>query len=108
MILFFCAVVVVIKLIGTGIAAKMFGRPWPVVAASSFVLAQVGEFAFILEKIGREAGLTPADRGEDGSQVFIAVTVLLIAITQLLFSAGRRVQRSMEARADDESQIAQA
>jgi CPA2 family monovalent cation:H+ antiporter-2 len=74
-ILFFCVVVVVVKIVATGVAARMSKRPWPVVAASSFVLAQVGEFAFILEKIGREAGLTPADRGEDGSQVFIAVTV---------------------------------
>jgi len=89
-------------------AVTLFGRPWPVIAASSFVLAQVGEFAFILEKIGREAGLTPADRGEDGSQVFIAVTVLLIAITPLLFSAGRRMQRSMEDRSDEDSQTALA
>jgi CPA2 family monovalent cation:H+ antiporter-2 len=100
-ILFFCVVVVVVKLIGTGVAAKLFKRPWPVVAASSFVLAQVGEFAFILEKIGRDAGLTPADRGEDGSQVFIAVTVALIAITPVLFNVGRRVQQSMERDASD-------
>ena len=70
------------------------------------MLAQVGEFAFILEKIGREAGLTPADRGEDGSQVFIAVTVVLIAITPVLFSVGRRVQRSMEDGTDKTSQPA--
>jgi CPA2 family monovalent cation:H+ antiporter-2 len=95
-ILLFCVVAVVIKLTGTGVAARVFRRSWPVVAASSFVLAQVGEFAFILEKIGREVGLAPADRGEDGSQVFIAVTVAPIAITPLLFSVGRRVQRSME------------
>ncbi|MGI9622630.1 MAG: cation:proton antiporter [Acidimicrobiales bacterium] len=94
-ILFFCVVVVAIKLIATGVAARVFGQPWPVVAASSFVLAQVGEFAFILEKIGRDAGLTPADRGEDGSQVFIAVTVVLIAVTPLLYDTGRRVQAAM-------------
>jgi CPA2 family monovalent cation:H+ antiporter-2 len=94
-ILFFCALAVVIKLISTGIAAKVFGQPWPVAAASSFVLAQVGEFAFILEKIGRDAGLTPADRGDDGSQVFIAVTVVLIALTPLLYSTGRRLQAAM-------------
>jgi CPA2 family monovalent cation:H+ antiporter-2 len=94
-ILFFCALVVVIKLVSTGIAAKVFGQPSPVAVASSFVLAQVGEFAFILEKIGRDAGLTPADRGDDGSQVFIAVTVVLIALTPLLYSTGRRLQAAM-------------
>ena len=38
----------------------------------------------------------------------IAVTVLLIAITPLLFSAGRRMQRPMEDRADEDSQTALA
>jgi CPA2 family monovalent cation:H+ antiporter-2 len=97
-VLFFCAVVVVVKVIGTGLAAKVFGLPLPVVAASSLVLAQVGEFAFILEQIGRDAGLTPAARGADGSQVFIAVTVVLVAVTPGLFEAGRRLQRFLEQR----------
>ena len=98
-VLFFCAVVIVVKVVGTGIAAKVFGIPIPVVAASSLVLAQVGEFAFILEQIGRDAGLTPVGRGADGSQVFIAVTVLLIAVTPGLFTAGHRLQRRLEQRA---------
>ena len=33
----------------------MFKRPFPVVVSSAFVLAQIGEFSFILEKIGRDA-----------------------------------------------------
>jgi CPA2 family monovalent cation:H+ antiporter-2 len=98
-VLFFCAVVIVVKVVGTGIAAKVFGIPIPVVAASSLVLAQVGEFAFILEQIGRDAGLTPVGRGADGSQVFIAVTVVLIAVTPGLFTAGHRLQRRLEQRA---------
>ena len=94
-VLLFCGVVVAIKFVTTGVAAAVFGRPLPVVAASAFVLAQIGEFSFILEKIGRENGLTPMDRGDDGSQVFIAVTVILIALTPGLFAIGRGAHRRL-------------
>jgi CPA2 family monovalent cation:H+ antiporter-2 len=67
-----------------------------VVVSSAFVLAQIGEFSFILEKIGRDAGLTPSGRGEDGSQIFIAATVILIALTPMLFSIGKGLQHRLE------------
>jgi CPA2 family monovalent cation:H+ antiporter-2 len=95
-ILFMCLVVVVVKVLATGTAAAVFGRPFPVVASSAFVLAQIGEFSFILEKIGRDAGLTPSGRGEDGSQIFIAATVILIALTPVLFSVGKGLQHRLE------------
>jgi CPA2 family monovalent cation:H+ antiporter-2 len=53
-------------------------------------LAQIGEFSFILENVGREAGLTPFDRGANGSQTFIAAAVLLIALTPALKAIGDR------------------
>jgi CPA2 family monovalent cation:H+ antiporter-2 len=59
-------------------------------------LAQIGEFSFILEKIDRDAGLTPSGRGEDGSQIFIAATVILIALTPVLFSLGKDLQYRLE------------
>jgi CPA2 family monovalent cation:H+ antiporter-2 len=99
-ILFFCLVVVAVKVIGTGTAAAIFRRPFPVVVSSAFVLAQIGEFSFILEKIGRDAGLSPAGRGDEGSQIFIAVTVILIAFTPLLFSIGKGLQHRLEDRSD--------
>jgi CPA2 family monovalent cation:H+ antiporter-2 len=92
-ILFVCMAIVVIKLIGTGVAVRLFKRPVAVAVSSAFILAQIGEFSFILEKIGREAGLSPAGRGEEGSQIFIAATVILIALTPLLFKVGETVGR---------------
>jgi CPA2 family monovalent cation:H+ antiporter-2 len=80
LILFFCVVVIATKLIATGAAAKIFKRPIGVVASSAFLLAQIGEFSFILQKVGAVAGLAPADRGDEGTQVFIAVAVILIAV----------------------------
>jgi CPA2 family monovalent cation:H+ antiporter-2 len=99
-ILFMCLAAVVVKVIATGAAAAVFKRPFPVVVSSAFVLAQIGEFSFILEKIGREAGLTPSGRGEDGSQIFIAATVILIALTPVLFSVGKGLQHRLEDRSD--------
>jgi CPA2 family monovalent cation:H+ antiporter-2 len=99
-ILFMCLAAVVVKVIATGAAAAVFKRPFPVVVSSAFVLAQIGEFSFILEKIGRDAGLTPSGRGEDGSQIFIAATVILIALTPVLFSVGKGLQHRLEDRSD--------
>ena len=80
--------VLVIKTLTTAVAVRLLGRPWPVVAASALTLAQVGEFSFVLESVGRDAGLTPAGLGESGSQVFIATTVVLMVATPLLSRLG--------------------
>lgn len=101
LVLFFCLVVLVVKLVATGTAARLLKRPIPVVASSAFLLAQIGEFSFILEKVGRDAGLSPADRGDDGTQVFIAVAVVLIAVTPFLSKAGKWSQRRLERRANE-------
>jgi CPA2 family monovalent cation:H+ antiporter-2 len=105
-IVFFCLVVVAIKLVGTGVAAAVLKRPLPVVVSSAFVLAQIGEFSFILEKIGTDAGLSPAGRGEDGTQVFIAVTVILIAFTPVLLNLGKSFQARLARSEDTTAEIA--
>lgn len=82
---------VVVKLVGTGVAARVFHRPGPVVVASALLLAQIGEFSFVLQQNGRAAGLSPAGVGEAGSQAFIATAVLLFVLTPLLDGVGRRL-----------------
>jgi CPA2 family monovalent cation:H+ antiporter-2 len=67
---------------------------------SALLLAQVGEFSFVLETEGRAAGLSPAGLGEDGSQTFIAASVLLLLATPALAGLGRRVEQRLEARHD--------
>jgi len=47
-------------------------------------------------RVGQHAGLTSSGRGEDGSQVFIAATVILIALTPVLFSVGKGLQHRLE------------
>lgn len=70
------ALVLVVKLLTTAAAAIAVRRTRQAVIAVSLLLAQVGEFSFVLERAGRSVGLTPAGLGDDGSQAFIAATVL--------------------------------
>lgn len=83
------AVVVVIKVTTTAVAVAALREPASVTAAAAFGLAQVGEFSFVLEGVGRQAGLTPAGLGETGSQTFIAATVVLMLATPGLSALGR-------------------
>jgi monovalent cation:H+ antiporter-2, CPA2 family len=80
--------VVVIKVLTTGLSARLLGYPTPVAAAAAFTLAQVGEFSFVLERAGRELGLAPAGLGDRGSQTFIAASVVLMVATPLLARGG--------------------
>ncbi|MEM9203522.1 MAG: cation:proton antiporter [Actinomycetota bacterium] len=74
------AAVVAIKLATTALAAAILGRPKSVVFASALVLAQVGEFSFVLERAGEDVGLVPAGI-DGGADAFIAVTVFLMVLS---------------------------
>jgi CPA2 family monovalent cation:H+ antiporter-2 len=104
LVLALAAGTVLAKAVATGVAAKVFRRPGPVIATSALLLAQVGEFSFVLQQNGQAAGLSPAGAGEDGSQAFIATAVLLFVLTPVLDFGGRRagdwLQRRAVARGD--------
>lgn len=82
--------VLVVKAITAGVAARALGEPFAVAAASGLLLAQVGEFSFVLERAGSDVGLSPAGLGADGSQGFIAAAVLLLVATPWLAQGGVR------------------
>lgn len=65
---------------------------------SALLLAQIGEFSFVLEIEGRAVGLSPLGFGADGSQAFIAASVLLLIATPALAAVGRALERSMDAK----------
>jgi CPA2 family monovalent cation:H+ antiporter-2 len=92
LILAVVAGVVLLKTVITGMAARLLRYPAPTVAATAFLLAQIGEFSFVLERVGRAAGLYPAGVENTGGQTFIATTVLLMAVTPLLAKAGRALE----------------
>ncbi|MEM1054991.1 MAG: cation:proton antiporter [Bacteroidota bacterium] len=99
------AAVFVIKLAATYTALKINGTATPVAAAGALWLAQVGEFSFVLERAGREAGLSPLGMGEAGAQAFIASTVVLMALTPIIAPMSSRLTAKLRQR--DESKVDQ-
>ncbi|MEM6337226.1 MAG: cation:proton antiporter, partial [Bacteroidota bacterium] len=98
--------VLLIKLLTTGLSLKIMGYGWPVTAGSAFMLAQVGEFSFVLERAGRQVGLYPAGMEEVGAQAFIATTVVLMIATPTLMKLGGRAtswlgQRELQQEVDE-------
>lgn len=87
--------VLVIKVLTTGISVRALGYKTPVAAASALMLAQIGEFSFVLERAGREVNLFPAGMGEAGSQTFIAATVVLMVATPFLMRLGDKLSNKM-------------
>ncbi|HKX84975.1 MAG TPA: cation:proton antiporter [Pyrinomonadaceae bacterium] len=82
------AVVLVIKVVTTWISVRALGYSTPIAAASALMLAQIGEFSFVLERAGREVGLFPVGSSTNGSQTFIAATVVLMVATPFLMRIG--------------------
>jgi monovalent cation:H+ antiporter-2, CPA2 family len=83
--------IIVLKALITGFGIKVLGYPMSTAITSGLLLTQIGEFSFVLERTGRELGLSPAGFGEDGAQTFIAATVLLMGATPFLASLGERL-----------------
>src|SRR5262249_55664084 len=83
-------------IVTTGVSVMALGYKLPVAAASALMLAQIGEFSFVLQRAGLAAGLTTAGRGETGSQAFIAGTVVLMVLTPFLMQIGSKTGRRLE------------
>ncbi len=65
----------------------LIGQPWHHAFVAGIVLAQIGEFSFLLSVVGVEAGvISPED-----SRLVIAVTVLSLALSPLWVITGRRL-----------------
>ncbi len=92
------AAALVVKIVTTGVSVLALGYRLPVATASALMLAQIGEFSFVLERAGREAGLSPAGLAESGSQSFIAGTVVLMVLTPFLMQIGSRLAGRIEMR----------
>ncbi|MGH9461446.1 MAG: cation:proton antiporter [Vicinamibacteria bacterium] len=97
-VLAFVAAVLLVKVVTTTASVAALRYPVPVAAASGLMLAQVGEFSFVLERAGREVGLSPVGNANVGSQAFLAATVVLMAGTPLLSSIGARFASAIERR----------
>ena len=62
-------------------------------AAVGLLLAQVGEFAFVLQRVGAGAGLNFAGAADGGEQPFVASSVVLLLLTPLMVWTAARLAR---------------
>ena len=92
------AFVVVVKFLVTAVSVAVLRPGTGVTIATALLLAQVGEFSFVLQGVGEDAGLSPAGLGEDGRQAVVATTVLLMLATPLLAGLGRGAERRWQPR----------
>ncbi len=96
------ALVIAVKVASTGASVLALGYGVPIAASTGLLLAQVGEFSFVLERAGREVGLYPLGLAQEGSQAFIAGTVLLMVLTPLLAKLGGGIGQRVEQRQREE------
>ena len=98
LVLLVVAGVLILKAGITTLSARALGYPLGTALAAGLILAQVGEFSFVLERAGREVSLFPAGLAETGGQTFIAATVLLMGVTPFLAGLGSALGRRLEPR----------
>ncbi|REJ82016.1 MAG: hypothetical protein DWQ36_20130 [Acidobacteria bacterium] len=78
---------VAVKLVTTGVAVALLGYSRRIVALAALLLAQVGEFSFVLLALGRTYELIdPAIY-----QVLLSAAVLTLVVTPLLIAVGPRL-----------------
>lgn len=85
--------------------ARLLGYPTEIAVRSALLLAQVGEFSFVLVQLVRGRNVLP----EQLERIFLVVAALSIAITPALSAAGRtfaRRKRPDERRTDGDREVA--
>jgi CPA2 family monovalent cation:H+ antiporter-2 len=92
------AVVLIVKFATTGASVLSLGYKLPVAVTTGLMLAQIGEFSFVLERAGREFGLSPAGMEARGSQIFIATSVALMILTPFLSQLGAKLSERLSKR----------
>ena len=97
--------VLLIKVLATGLSLKVLGYTAGTTAFTGLMLAQVGEFSFVLERAGREIALFPAGLEDGGPQAFIAATVVLMMATPFLAGLGERLRQRMTASGAEEAAV---
>lgn len=79
--------IILFKAILASLAAGVLGFPIRTTLLAGLALCQVGEFSFILARVGSQYGLLTGDR----YQVFLAVSILSMAATPFIFSVATQL-----------------
>jgi CPA2 family monovalent cation:H+ antiporter-2 len=92
------AAIVVVKTLATGATTMLLGYPFALAASTGLLLAQIGEFSFVLERVGRVHGLEPPGLAGMGTQTFLAAAVILMICTPLLERLGILIEERLAER----------
>jgi CPA2 family monovalent cation:H+ antiporter-2 len=68
-------------------ALRLMGEPWPRAFQAGVVLAQIGEFSFLLATLSAERGILD----DNGARMMVAVTVLSLAFSPLWMMVAKRL-----------------
>lgn len=90
--------VIVVKILTGLVAASVLRVGVGTSVGVALLLAQIGEFSFVLATAGQDVGLSAFGLGDDGAQAFIAASVVLLLLTPLFAAAGRRADTALTAR----------
>ena len=93
--------VLTLKALAAAISIRALGFSTAAALSTGLLLAQIGEFSFVLNEVGRDSGLSPAGLGDDGSQAFIATTVLLMVATPGLMTLGHKLRDRLPDETDE-------
>jgi len=85
-------VVIVVKTLITTGASIALGQSLRIAIVAGLALAQIGEFSFVLSKVGLSAGLLDVAH----YQLFLAVAVGTMTITPVLLAVAPRIAASLE------------
>jgi CPA2 family monovalent cation:H+ antiporter-2 len=80
-----------LKALLAGVAISLLGLPLRIIVLVALALSQIGEFSFVLSKVGFESGLI----SRENYQLFLDVTVLTMAATSLIMAVSPKVADGM-------------
>lgn len=87
LILMIVALIIGIKILTGFFASAILGMPARVSIMTGFALCQVGEFSFVLAKTGLDANFIP----DSVYQIFLAASIVTMALTPFMMNAAPRV-----------------
>jgi len=85
--------VIVLKTLTGSVASMLLGYPPRIMILAGFALAQIGEFSFVLSKVGTEYGLLTSTT----YQIFLEVTLITMAMTPFMITLAPKVADIMAA-----------
>jgi monovalent cation:H+ antiporter-2, CPA2 family len=83
-----------------GVLARLFGLGWPLAIRIALLLAEGGEFAFVVVAMAFALGILDHDTGE----ILIAAVTLTMATTPVMAALGRRAAARLQATPAPEAQ----